>query len=830
MATCGGACALVAAAEGGSPDDVRRALEAAGDAAADVANTARGRLRVTALQLAAARGGGAGEEAARLLLGAGALPSAADKLGRAPLHHAAQACAPGIVRLLLEAGAAPDPRFGVAREEPDGGEQACPHASAGCQLALPECWGRTPLHLAARAGDPPCVRLLLGAGADPQARDEQGFTPLLLAGGRVAPDDPAAVSRFEEVVSALLAAGADPNARASKGGGTALHAAAALRSEAAARRLLAAGARASGPPGAETPLHVAAASGSLAVAKVLVDRGPAWIVNAADEEGRTPLHRAATAGARDVLALLARRSGDLSAEDSCGLAVVDVVFACVPRPVLFLAELLDSCVLANSASVNDNSFEVELDFGLLAAGGPTRQMAVLMAAASAGSTPQLTELLQHPLPRAFLWFKWRRLRVFFFAVLAAHACFVASLSAHAVARVCGPHSAAEVLVSRRLLLASSLLLLAHLAGQVAAVPRRTLRQPETWLNACAVALAACVGAWGEARDGGGRLAQGHWVRHVFSALVLLAWAELMLLVGRFPTWGYYALMFYNVLQNVVKVLLTFVCLVIGFAFSFLIQFQEDPQFANLWRSLVKTTVMMTGEFDYGDLFAEPDEAAGNSTSAARRLPATSRAIFLLFVVLASIVLMNLMVGLAVSDIQALQTEGIVHRLLKQAAFAEQLEKMSDGLMRARYIPRLVRRALDARRTIRTKVVIAPSTNSRSPDRLPYAVLEAVTLTGLRNRQLKEAAASPAPSGSTAAYAGMEDASVAGALGSIQQELSEMRQLLNMLHGVHQRSSLPAAPLATRGRFSQAAAGIHEAQGVLRSIRHGRKTSRAASRV
>lgn len=91
-----------------------------------------------------------------------------------------------------------------------------------------------------------------------------------------------------------------------------------------------------------------------------------------------------------------------------------------------------------------------------------------------------------------------------------------------------------------------------------------------------------------------------------------------------------------------QVLLTFVCLVIGFALSFSVQFPQSHQFADPWRALVKTTVMMTGEFDYGDLFTENDP---------QRLIATSRLVFLLFVLLASVVLMNLMIGLAVSDIQ-----------------------------------------------------------------------------------------------------------------------------------------------------------------------------------
>lgn len=64
---------------------------------------------------------------------------------------------------------------------------------------------------------------------------------------------------------------------------------------------------------------------------------------------------------------------------------------------------------------------------------------------------------------------------------------------------------------------------------------------------------------------------------------------------------------------------------------------------------MKTVVMMMGEYEYGDLFS--DEKNGSSF-----LTATSRVVFLAFVMLASIVLMNLMIGLAVNDIQGLEKE------------------------------------------------------------------------------------------------------------------------------------------------------------------------------
>lgn len=102
-------------------------------------------------------------------------------------------------------------------------------------------------------------------------------------------------------------------------------------------------------------------------------------------------------------------------------------------------------------------------------------------------------------------------------------------------------------------------------------------------------------------------------------------------------------------------------LLVGFGISFFLVFQKnapetDPaaaapeeeksdSFSNVATSLLKATVMMTGELEFSDLPFDEN-------------PATSRIIFLAFVFLITIVLLNLLNGMAVSDTQAIHSKAI----------------------------------------------------------------------------------------------------------------------------------------------------------------------------
>jgi hypothetical protein len=136
---------------------------------------------------------------------------------------------------------------------------------------------QTLLHDAALAGDAELAAVLIRAGADPDAKEQEGHTPLYRAS-------------TGEVARVLLAAGASVDVP-------------------------------SGPTRG-TPLHQAARRGYGSVATALLDQGAN--IDARDSKGQTPLHRAVNCRKLQVVHLLVRRGANPHAEDNRGVTPLDV--------------------------------------------------------------------------------------------------------------------------------------------------------------------------------------------------------------------------------------------------------------------------------------------------------------------------------------------------------------------------------------------------------------------------------------------------------------------------------------------------------------------------
>ncbi len=149
--------------------------------------------------------------------------------------------------------------------------------------------GRTPLHSAALSGHRDIAEFLLANGAEVNAKDKEGMTPLHCA-ATASPIDSSEL--LKGVAELLLDNGAEVNAEDKSG---------------------------------FTPLILAAWSGDKDVAELLLARGAD--VDAKDDRGRTSLHGALMTGYKDLVEVLLANKADVNSKDNSGETPLHVAAA-----------------------------------------------------------------------------------------------------------------------------------------------------------------------------------------------------------------------------------------------------------------------------------------------------------------------------------------------------------------------------------------------------------------------------------------------------------------------------------------------------------------------
>ncbi len=221
-------------------------------------------------------------------------------------------------RMLLELGANPNASFGTAGGRPaelkrapeapfsplfDGTIYGAEGRVVGYRLRAD---GKTPLHWAAATRNLRMMQVLLKHGADPNATDRDGLTPLLCAISLESGVDLRAIQL-------LLDAGADPHV-VSKDGMSLLQHALRTGSIDLVAALLSKGVNpnTADPTGA-TPVHAAALWSDASAMRLLLDHGAE--IDLRDPFGNTPLHTAAHASNKEVVRLLLDRGAPVNARN-----------------------------------------------------------------------------------------------------------------------------------------------------------------------------------------------------------------------------------------------------------------------------------------------------------------------------------------------------------------------------------------------------------------------------------------------------------------------------------------------------------------------------------
>ncbi|XP_071500366.1 uncharacterized protein [Diadema antillarum] len=181
-----------------------------------------------------------------------------------------------------------------------------------------------------------------------------------------------------------------------------------------------------------------------------------------------------------------------------------------------------------------------------------------------------------------------------------------------------------------------------------------------------------------------------WQWQCGAVAVFLAWINLILFIRRFSVLGIYVIMFIDIFRTFMKFVLVLILFIVAFALAFYTLLMNQEPFNRIEYSFVKTFVMMIGELDFGNIFHSQNYLNTENTlmdgeedyfMTSVFYQSITYVIFTLFLVIMSILIMNLLVGLAVDDIHAIQEKARLHRLGMQVEAVMEVQALPSYIWR-----------------------------------------------------------------------------------------------------------------------------------------------------
>ncbi|XP_068613571.1 transient receptor potential cation channel subfamily A member 1-like [Brachionichthys hirsutus] len=502
--------------------------------------------------------------------------------------------------------------------------------------------GLTPLHLASKEGHAKVVELLLRKGALLHS-DYKGWTCV----------HHAASAGYTQTMERLLSANPKLLDKTDEDGNTAL--------------------------------HIAAREGHVAAVKLLMTRGAEIVLNRNDASF---LHEALQSGKKDVV------NAVIDSERRYEALILFMPGSGQRSPVLdmieFLPEthkhLLDSCVTESDHDLNSSEYHIEYDFVWLQAPIASRltldktQRIQPLAALNAMVKYNRIELLNHPVCKKYLAMKWLAygskahfINMFLYLMgLLPLTHLMVALRPSANMTSTGEHNITMVHVSftEQSLVLTIAMMMVFVMNIYAILKELVQLSQQRWnyfrdysnQNDWTSAILSLLFIIPTMLNLEGSL---HWQAGALA--VLSSWIGFLLYLQRFEGVGIYVVMFWEIMKTMVRVIMVFFYLVLAFSLAFYALMLNQKEFQSLPLSIMQTFVMTVGELNYQNNFLD--------TYLKKQLPfgILSYSVFVHFVMLIPILLVNLMIGLAVGDIAEVQRTAALKRIAMQIDLHTALE-------------------------------------------------------------------------------------------------------------------------------------------------------------
>ncbi|XP_037549697.1 transient receptor potential cation channel subfamily A member 1b [Nematolebias whitei] len=511
--------------------------------------------------------------------------------------------------------------------------------------------GLTPLHLASKGGHTKVVQLLLRKGALFHS-DYKGWTCL----------HHAASEGYTQTMDILLSANIKLMDKTDEDGNTAL--------------------------------HIAARAGHVAAVRLMLVRGAEFVLN---KNETSFLHEALQNGRKDVVNAVIDSD---RCDEALRLFASDSDQRC---PILdmieFLPEtckhLLDRCVRESDDDHNSPDYHIEYNFRWLQAPISSKKLTDTLykvqplAAVNAMVQYNRIELLNHPVCKKYLAMKWvaygskaHMLNMFFYLLgLMPLTHLIVTLKPSTNTTETGEPDIIMVPISFRtqsvfLSLCMVMVLVMNIysiAKEVVQISQQRWSYFRDYSNQCdwSSAIFALLFIIPLMLNAEGSL---HWQAGALA--VLNSWIGFLLYLQRFEGVGIYVVMFGEIMKTLFRIVMLFLYLMLAFSLAFYALMLNHKEFKSVPLSVIQTFVMMVGELNYQNNFLE---AFLNN-----RLPFSilTYFIFVQFVLLMPILLVNLMIGLAVGDIAEVQRNASLKRIAMQIDLHTALEdKLPYWLMK-----------------------------------------------------------------------------------------------------------------------------------------------------